>query len=246
MDEHTFLVEKPCPVCLKKTRVIKTRSRLLVEKTDEDFCVHYKGFNPYYYKIWVCEHCGYAADEKTFMTPLGPKPRKELWDYLSNKEFAFEFKEERDYPDAIASYQLAISYLDIINAQPSKKAALNLQMAWLYRFAGETETENEYMQKAAELYDLSLTTERYPIGNLTDNTAMYLVGAIYYRLGDFEKCAQQINLCESESRKFTTRQEICGGTCASSRKMTRRNNFKIGAITFLLLVSFFFRNFFGE
>ena len=193
MDEHTFLVEKPCPVCMKKTRVIKTRSRLLVEKTDEDYCVHYKGFNPYYYKIWVCEHCGYAADEKTFLTPLGPKQRKELWDYLSNKEIQFEFKEERDYPDAIASYQLAISYLDMIKAPPSKKGSLNLQLAWIYRFAGETEPEQEYMQKAAEFYDQSITTERYPIGNLTDNAAMYLVGAIYYRLGDYDKCAQHLS-----------------------------------------------------
>ena len=184
MDEHTFLVEKPCPVCMKKTRIIKTRSRLLVEKTDEDYCVHYKGFNPYYYKIWVCEHCGYAADEKTFLTPLGPKQRKELWDYLSNKEIQFEFKEERDYPDAIA---------DLIKAPASKKGSLNLQLAWLYRFAGETEPEQEYMQKAAEYYDQSITTERFPIGNLTDNAAMYLVGAIYYRLGDFEKCAQHLS-----------------------------------------------------
>ena len=193
LDEHTFLVEKPCPVCMKKTRVIKTRSRLVVEKTDEDFCVHYKGFNPYFYKIWVCEHCGFASDEKTFTTPLAPKPRKELWDFLSNKEIEFEFKDERDLPDAIASYQLAISYLDLIKAPPSKKGSMNLQLAWVYRFAGDEEQEKEYMQKAADFYDLSITTERYPIGNLTDNAAMYLVGAIYYRLGDFEKCAQHLS-----------------------------------------------------
>ena len=116
-----------------------------------------------------------------------------LCDYLSNKEIQFEFKEERDYPDAVASYQLAISYLDLIKAPPSKKGSLNLQLAWIYRFAEEKELEEEYMQKAAEFYDLSITTERYPIGNLTDNAAMYLVGAIYYRLGDFEKCAQHLS-----------------------------------------------------
>ena len=66
MGEYTFIVEKPCPMCEKTTRVVKLKSRMISEKTDEDFCVHYKNFNPYLYRIWYCEHCGYAADEKTF------------------------------------------------------------------------------------------------------------------------------------------------------------------------------------
>ena len=193
MDSHCFLVKKPCPVCKKETRIIKTRSRLIVEKTDEDFCVHYKGFNPYYYKIWVCEHCGYAADEKTFLAQMSDRHRKALWEYLANKQLDIEFKEERDIPDAIASYQLALSYLDIVEAPPSKKGSYNLQLGWIYRFMGDQDLENEYLQKAAEFYDLSITKERYPIGNLTDSGAMYLVGALYYRLGDLDKCAQHLS-----------------------------------------------------
>ena len=193
MDSHTFMVEKPCPVCMKKTRVIKTRSRLMVEKTDEDFCVHYKGFNPYYYKIWVCEHCGYAADEKSFLTKMPERQRKALWEFLAKKQIEFEFKEERDLPDAIASYQLALSYLDIVESPPSKKASLNLKLGWIYRFNEDKEKEDEYLLKAAELYDLSITKERYPIGNLTDSGAMYLVGALYYRLGELDKCAQHLS-----------------------------------------------------
>ncbi len=193
MNEHTFLVEKPCPVCLKSTRVIKTRSRLMVEKTDEDFCVHYKGFNPYYYKMWVCEHCGFATDEKTFLTKMPERTRKKLWDFLAKKQLDIEFVEERKLPDAVASYQLALSYLDLIEAPASKKASTNLQLAWIYRDSGDEEKERELMYKAAELYDQSISTERYPIGNLTDTGALYLVGAIYYRLGEFEKCAQHLS-----------------------------------------------------
>lgn len=193
MDSHCFMVKKPCPICKKETRVIKTRSRLIVEKTDEDFCVHYKGFNPYYYKIWVCEHCGYAADEKTFLSQMPDRQRKTLWEYLANKQLDIEFKEERDVPDAIASYQLALTYLDIVESPPSRKASYNLQLGWIYRFMGDTDKENEYLQKAAEFYDQSIVKERYPIGNLTDSGAMYLVGALYFRLGDLEKCAQHLS-----------------------------------------------------
>lgn len=197
MNPHTFMVEKPCPVCLKNTRVIKTRSRIPVERTDEDHCIHYKGFNPYYYTVWICEHCGFAADEKNFLKRLPDRDRKKIWEYLSRKQFDIEFNEERDLPDAVASYRLALSYLDMMKAPLSRKAAFNLQLAWIYRLSGEegefAEEEREYMEKAAELYDLSISTERYPSGNLTDSGALYLVGAIYYRLGDLEKCAQHLS-----------------------------------------------------
>ena len=193
MNPHTFMVEKPCPVCLKSSRVIKTRSRLVVEKTDEDFCMHYKDFNPYFYKIWICEHCGFATDEKTFLSKLPERIRRKLWDFLAQKQLDIEFVEERTLPDAIASYQLALSYLDLIEAPPSKKGATNLQLAWIYREQGDKEREEEYMRKAADFYDESIMTERYPIGNLTDTGAMYLVGAIYFRLKDYEKCAQHLS-----------------------------------------------------
>ena len=193
MNEHTFMVEKPCPVCMKSTRVIKTRSRLMVEKTDEDFCVHYKNFNPYYYKIWVCEHCGFAAEEKSFLAKMPERHRKKLWDFLAKKQLDIEFVEERKLPDAIASFQLALTYLDLVDAPASKKASYNLHLAWIYREQEDKERETEFLQKAAELYDLSLSTERYPVGNMTDTTAMYLVGAIYFRLGDIDKCAQHLS-----------------------------------------------------
>ena len=39
---NTFVVEKTCPICGKKTRVVKTRARLIATESDRDFCVHYR------------------------------------------------------------------------------------------------------------------------------------------------------------------------------------------------------------
>ena len=50
MGEFTFVVEKPCPICEKTTRVTKIKSRMIADKTDEDFCVHYKNY-------WVIHRC---------------------------------------------------------------------------------------------------------------------------------------------------------------------------------------------
>ena len=70
-SEFTFIVNKTCPICKNSTRVVKLKAKLPVVSVDEDFCSHYKkGFNPYYYHIWVCEHCGFAGDEKNFLAVM--------------------------------------------------------------------------------------------------------------------------------------------------------------------------------
>jgi len=193
MSAYTFVVEKTCPICGKSTRVIKTKSRLVTLKTDEDYCVHYKDFNPYYYRVWFCEHCGFAADERTFLTKMPERHQKKIAAFLAGRNLSMDFTEERGLPEAIASFKLAIFFMDLIEAPLSKRAGLYLGLAWIYRSAEDEENEAEYMQKAAETYSRSIMTEHYPVGNLTDTAVVYLVGAIYYRLGDLEKCAQYLS-----------------------------------------------------
>ena len=122
MGEYTFVVDKPCPICGETTRVIKLKSRIIAEKTDEDFCVHYKGINPYYYHIWFCEHCGFAADEKHFLTPLPARNKQKIREFLSKRQLALEFTPVRGVPEAVASYKLAIYYAELIDASLAHRA----------------------------------------------------------------------------------------------------------------------------
>ncbi len=200
MGEFTFVIEKPCPICGETTRVVKTKSRLLAEKTDEDYCVHYKGFNPYFYRVWFCEHCGYAADEKHFLGQIPARAKKTIKDFLSQRHLGMEFTEERGVPEAVASYKLAIYYEELIGGSPNTRAGLWLSLAWVYREVGEREKEVEAMQKAADLYDASLVKERYPIGKMTDNMVMYLVGAIYFRMGEYDKATQYLSRIIGDQR----------------------------------------------
>ncbi len=228
--DNTFVVEKTCPVCMKETRVVKTRSRLVVEKRDEDLCVHYKGFSPYYYRIWICEHCGFAADEPTFVNRMPNKHREKLWEFLKHQELEIEFLETRTLPDAVASFLMALTYLDMINGPASKKASYNLNIAWLYRFSGKyPEIEKEYMATAAEFFNESLAKERYPVGGLSDMAAIYLVGAIYYRIGDFEKCTQYLsriigdqNVRTSEPKVFDKARDLWGDIRASKKSTGKK------------------------
>ncbi len=193
MGEYTFVVEKPCPICGEATRVIKLKSRIIAEKTDEDFCVHYKGINPYYYYIWFCEHCGFAADEKHFLAPLPARNKQKIREFLSKRQLALEFTPVRGVPEAVASYKLAIYYAELIDASLAHRAGLYLHLGWVYRSAGDEAHEQEAMRHAAELYDQSIMKEHYPQGAMTDNMVIYLIGAIYYRLGEMEKATQYLS-----------------------------------------------------
>ncbi len=193
MGEFTFTVEKPCPVCGENTHVVKMKARLTTLKTDEDFCVHYKGVNPYLYKVWFCEHCGFAAEEKVFTAPMPARTKEKIAEFLKGRKLALEFAEERGTAEAVAAYKLAIFYAEMSEATLHRRAGLYLALAWVYREAEEQTKENEMLAKAAELYDKSLMTENYPQSGMSDAICMYLIGAIYYRMGDFEKSGQYLS-----------------------------------------------------
>ena len=188
MSDKTFVVKKTCPICQDETRVVKVRSRLPVLKRDEDGCVHYEDFNPYFYTVWTCEHCGFAADEKTFTTKMPDRHLKILRGELLKNKFGVDFVEERTLDDAVFAFKLAISYVEQVEGKFFTQAKYAHQLAWVYRDVPDEDNERKYLEQAARLYDASLAKETYPIEGLSDSGATYLIGAIYWRLGEAEKC----------------------------------------------------------
>lgn len=191
--DKTFVVEKTCPICEQTMRVVKTRSRIMVTSRDEDACVHYKDFNPYYYTVWVCEHCGFAADEKTFTTKLPDRHLQILRAVLLTKNIKIPFVVERTINNATTAFLLALKFQDLIHGKASKKAKYAHQLAWVYREAGDTEKEHEFLLRAAKHYEEALAKEHFPIGDLTDNAVIYLLAAIYKRLGEPNKATPYLS-----------------------------------------------------
>jgi len=221
---NTFVVEKTCPVCEKTTRVVKTRSRITVISRDEDACTHYKDFCPYYYTVWVCEHCGFAADEATFTTKIPDRHLAILRGALLGGKIKIPFAEERTLGNAATAFRLAIKFVEIIHGKASKKAKYAHQLAWIFREAGDVAQENEFLAKAADFYEAALATEHFPIGELTDNAAVYLVAAIYYRLGDRKKTTSYLSrligdqsVREREPRIYDKARDLWGDIRARRR-----------------------------
>ena len=222
---NTFVVEKLCPICEKMTRVVKTRSRITVTSRDEDACTHYENFNPYLYTVWVCEHCGFAADEKTFTTKIPDRHLKILRGVLLKKNIKIPFAEERTLRNAETSFRLALKYLELINGKASKRAKYAHQLAWIYREAGDTVQEAEFMAKAAQFYEEALATEHFPVDALTDNAVIYLVAAIYCRLGERQKATSFLSrlisdqsVREREPRIYDKARDLWGDIRAARKK----------------------------
>lgn len=192
-EKYTFVLERPCPVCGQNTHVVKCKSRLIAETTDLDLCIHYKDFNPYLYRVWACEHCGYAADEQKFIRRMPEKTQEKLIEFLNSANLALPFVEERTSEQAVQYLEMAILFNELADPSPNRRANLYLIMAWIHRYDGNAEKERAALDKAAELFDLSLDTENYPVDKMSDTMATYLTGAIHVMRKDYDKATKHLS-----------------------------------------------------
>lgn len=193
-EKYSFVVERVCPICEMQTRIVHIKSRLIMEKQDLDLCTYYQDFNPYLYSVWACENCGFAAEDTRFRGHIPQRTREKIYAFLQTNNLVVPFMEERTVEDALSFYEIAILFSEIFDPSPGRQASLYQKMAWICRLEEPgTEREKNFLRKAVELYKVSLETERYPIGKISDDMAMYLTCAIYFMLGDYDNAVKQLS-----------------------------------------------------
>ncbi len=186
MATPLYQVEKTCPICEKAFKLTKTRGQSIPVKTDTDFCTHFNDINPYYYAIWVCSHCGFAAHEERFFTLLETQ-REKLKQFLAGRQVNLDLGDERTWEQAVTSHKLAIHYANLISMPASHIASLEMRLAWLYREKEMINEEQEMLRKAVDAYKAAFLKEKMPIGNLTEVTLTYLIGELLRRTGNIEE-----------------------------------------------------------
>ena len=196
----TYVAEKICPACGRRTKIVLAKSKLVAENLDTDFCMHYKDFNPYLYGVCVCEHCGYVTDTEHFQERIPEKIRRTLKPFLEENNFKTPFTEERDKDEALMLFEMAIYFNEMFERSLGKQALLYQKMAWICRIEHEDAKEREFLLKSAEKFEQSLGNERYPIGKVTDDTATFVVAVNYYMLGEFEKATKFLQMLVSSSQ----------------------------------------------
>ena len=186
MADALYFIEKKCAVCGESFEVTCVRSRLSLIKQDTDFCAYYKDVNPYYYTIWTCSHCGYAARDIDF-EKISESMAVKVREFLSAREVKVSFAGIRTWEQAVVTYKLAIFYSELTAAAASKMASLYIRLAWLYRENGQIDEEKKMLTKACESFDQALEREPMPLGNMSELTVMYLIADLLWRTGKNEK-----------------------------------------------------------
>lgn len=184
-----YETDKECPLCEQAFKVTRTRVGLRMVSMDTDFRMKYEGVDPYLYVVWVCPHCGYAAPDSAF-APLSDNEKAILQKALQGKKVGIKLEGERTVEQALVSYKLAIYFGELRHIPPSQLAGLYLKMAWLSADKGDKDLQQACLTKAVEHYMEAYSTERFPIGKMTENTLGYLIANLLDRLGKYEEAAK--------------------------------------------------------
>lgn len=176
--------EVNCPICLVsfQTITIKANKNIPIGK-DADFRQIYADVTPYFYDVWVCPSCHYAAPRTIFLT-VKPEETIAIAEVLSKNKRKIDPLGERTPHDALLCHKLALLCLSYRHIPASTIAALCLKTAWIYRILHDPQ-ETEYLHKAIRYYEEAYSAERFPIAGLTEIRLQYLLGELYRRIKDF-------------------------------------------------------------
>ncbi|NLL06283.1 MAG: DUF2225 domain-containing protein [Clostridiaceae bacterium] len=186
MKDSLYSKEIKCPACEKKIEVTKVKSKAcVVSSRDTDFCTYYESINPILYDVWVCEHCGYAAQEERF-EELTYIEAKKIKNNITPLWKSRKFIGERDIESALETFKLALYNLQIIGAKSSDLAKVCIRIAWLYRLKKD-EREYDFLKFALGFYTEAFDKETFPIKKFDEYTCMYLIGELSRRVGLFDE-----------------------------------------------------------
>lgn len=186
LKEKSLLYDREvtCPICgnIFKAKSIKTSSYRILKK-DSDLFIRYSIINPYFYDVWVCNECGYAAMKTDFN-----KIRNFQIDAV--KERVTPSWTPREYPEiynidlAIERFKLSLLNYVVIESAWSKKALNCLKLAWMYRLKENEGKEKLFLNQALESLKEAYSSEDFPIYGMSKYTTMYLIGELLRRTGD--------------------------------------------------------------
>ncbi|STC72697.1 Uncharacterized protein conserved in bacteria (DUF2225) [Clostridium botulinum] len=189
LKEKSLLYDKEvtCPVCgnIFKAKSIKTSSYRILKK-DSDLFIRYSIINPYFYDVWICNECGYAAMKKDFN-------KIRSFQINSVKEGITPTWVPREYPEiyniaiAIERFKLSLLNYVVIESTSSKKGFNCLKLAWMYRLTDNYDKENLFLNQALEALKEAYFSEDFPIYGMDKYTAMYLIAELMRRTGNTEE-----------------------------------------------------------
>lgn len=182
--KNIFFKQITCPVCnsIFKTPAIKVNAPRITSK-DSDFFIRYLAENPYFYEVWLCPNCGYAALKtdfqkiRNFQSKLVKENITPKW---VNREYPIPFNENV----AIERYKLALLNSLVMESKSSTKAIICLKIAWMFRLLSDTINENNFLSQALIAFNDTYINEKLPVYGLDRFSIMFLIGELNRRIGE--------------------------------------------------------------
>lgn len=197
-----------CPVCTHSFTTKRLRSRFVrVDKVDTDFLTYYKDekLNPIFYEISVCPKCGYAFSDM-YSTSFPPNAIDLIKSQISANWNERNYSEEREIPEAIATYKLALLSGSLKKEKSVVMAGICLRLAWLYRMTNDEEQEFRFIGLALEKYKNSFVESDYIGTQLTEMRLLYLIGELSRRIGEREEAVKNFSrVINHKNRTFETK-----------------------------------------
>lgn len=177
--EPLYQVNITCTYCGNSFQSSRVRpSFKKATQTDSDFCIHYKDINPNYYVVRICPFCGFSSTE-SFSDKMTAAQKALFGEKVARNWNMREYGHERSWEDALQSYKLALVSGQIKEEKTRVIAGILHHIAWLYRYKGNKEQENRFVQFALDAYVNVYETEGMDLNNAK---LMYLIGELSRRL----------------------------------------------------------------
>lgn len=141
-EEHRrflFTNEVACPSCQNLFRVKMARSsKLVLERVDQDLRERYTAFEPLWYRIWICSHCGYARFFTEFRQ-WDPRYRKYFSPARTREGFLLRFSSLRNSYEVIDSYLYLLHLNQHLKVSSLDLSKIWLALSWLYNDRNDTQ-----------------------------------------------------------------------------------------------------------
>lgn len=185
--------EVTCPICgnVFKAKAVKTSAYRMIKK-DTDLFIRYSVVNPYFYDVWLCNSCGYAAMKsdfnkiRNFQLDAVKERITPTWNYK-------EYPEVYNIDIAIERYKISLLNYVVIESKWSAKAMNSLKLSWMYRLKNNSAKETLFLNQALEAFKEAYSSENFPIYGMDKYTTMYLIGELLRRTGNSDEALRWLS-----------------------------------------------------
>ncbi|MFA7577569.1 MAG: DUF2225 domain-containing protein, partial [Candidatus Muiribacteriota bacterium] len=196
----TWLKEVDCPVCGFKFNVEMIRtSKVRVIENYDDFGRKYSDeLNPLLYSTWTCPKCLYSGNKEDEYYKLLPEIKVRILkhnSFLKKISNNTNFLNPRTPESAIKSLLLSTLCYRIRRISRGTNASCFMRICWIIRNEGHpAEKEKKFLKKALRDYVFAMSKEYSPnFGKISEFGIYYIIGLLYYKLGNHEKAKEYIN-----------------------------------------------------